>query len=180
MRDALRKYPILLITALSIVSLFVFANSQLAERLYSFFGQLGYWGAFFCGVLFAFSATAFASLVVIYHLSSYVSPIYIALLGGLGSMLTDYVLFKTLRNGAYTEMQSLWSRITRGKPPKILSSRLYRKVAPILGAMIIASPLPDELGVAILGHSHLSTPKFIIITYILNSVGIYLIALAGK
>ena len=50
---------------------------------------------------------------------------------------------------------------------------------PIIGAIIIASPFPDEIGVSLMGLSKLSTPKFIFISYILNSIGLFLIVSAS-
>lgn len=48
-----------------------------------------------------------------------------------------------------------------------------------IGAIIIASPFPDELGVSLIGLSKLSTGKFILLSYILNSIGIFLVVSAS-
>jgi hypothetical protein len=50
---------------------------------------------------------------------------------------------------------------------------------PVIGAIIIASPLPDEVGISLMGLSKISTPKFIFISYILNSIGLFLIISAS-
>ena len=46
---------------------------------------------------------------------------------------------------------------------------------PFLGAIIIASPLPDELGLVMLGDSKLKYREIAIISYVLNTAGILLI-----
>jgi len=176
----IKKYPILTVATISIVFIFMFAESEVAYSAYRFFGSLGHWGSFLCGILFAFSATAFASLAILYHLSSYIDPLQIALIGGLGSMFADYLLLKSFKGGAFHEMQSLWKSLTGRKNPSFISSKIYRKISPLLGFLVIASPLPDELGVAILGSSKLTPIQFVATTYLLNSIGIYLIALVGK
>ena len=46
---------------------------------------------------------------------------------------------------------------------------------PLTGAIIIASPLPDELGLAMMGLSRVPIAAFIPISYTMNFLGILLI-----
>lgn len=48
-------------------------------------------------------------------------------------------------------------------------------VTPFLGAVLIASPFPDELGLMMMGVSKLGYREIAILTYILNTAGILLI-----
>ena len=50
---------------------------------------------------------------------------------------------------------------------------------PVIGAIIIASPLPDELGVSLMGMSQMKASRFILLSYILNSIGIFLVVSAS-
>ena len=43
---------------------------------------------------------------------------------------------------------------------------------PVLGTLVIASPLPDELGVAMLGLAKTDKKSFLIISYLGNFLGI--------
>ena len=58
---------------------------------------------------------------------------------------------------------------------KLFHSKYFNWMLPIIGAIIIASPFPDELGVSLIGLSKLSTGKFILLSYVLNSIGIFLV-----
>jgi hypothetical protein len=58
--------------------------------------------------------------------------------------------------------------------------RVFRAVMPFLGALIIASPLPDELGLVFLGISKLKTRYFLPLSFVLNFFGILIIGLIAK
>ena len=58
--------------------------------------------------------------------------------------------------------------------------RIFRWLIAFLGALIIASPLPDELGLTMMGFSKIKTSLFIPISFLLNSLGILIIGLIAK
>ena len=62
----------------------------------------------------------------------------------------------------------------------LLRSRYIAWTLPIIGVFILASPLPDELGVSLLGISKISEAKFIFISYVSNAVGILMIASVAR
>src|SRR3989344_5750951 len=49
----------------------------------------------------------------------------------------------------------------------------------VVGAILIASPLPDEIGVSLMGLSKISTIRFVILSFVLNATGIFLILSAS-
>jgi hypothetical protein len=51
---------------------------------------------------------------------------------------------------------------------------------PTIGAIIIISPFPDEIGVALMGLTRMNKLSFLVLTYILNSVGIFILALVAR
>ncbi|HEY4478659.1 MAG TPA: hypothetical protein VI775_02350, partial [Candidatus Paceibacterota bacterium] len=48
-------------------------------------------------------------------------------------------------------------------------------LSPLIGAFIIASPLPDELGVALLGMSKIRIAVLIPLSFTMNILGIYIL-----
>ena len=48
-------------------------------------------------------------------------------------------------------------------------------LSPIIGALIIASPLPDEFGITLLGLSKLKIMVLLPIALVMNMLGIYLL-----
>lgn len=68
---------------------------------------------------------------------------------------------------------------------KILSSRLLHRIKNYLlfvfAGLVIASPLPDELGVSMLaGLTRIKVRVLAIISFVMNSFGIFIILLIGK
>jgi hypothetical protein len=55
---------------------------------------------------------------------------------------------------------------------RILKKRRFRRVLPFIGALIIASPFPDEIGLALIGLSTLSRAQFLLLSYVMNTLGV--------
>jgi uncharacterized membrane protein YdcZ (DUF606 family) len=66
----------------------------------------------------------------------------------------------------------IWRRIAR--------SRVWKIIIPVIAGFIIASPLPDEFGVAIFGAAKYEPRKFVILSYCLNFIGILAITSLAK
>ena len=58
---------------------------------------------------------------------------------------------------------------------KFLKTWNIEFLVPLLGALIIASPFPDEIGLLMFGVSKLKYRELLVITYLLNTAGILLI-----
>jgi hypothetical protein len=57
----------------------------------------------------------------------------------------------------------------------IFKTKLFYWFVPFFGAVIIASPFPDEIGVSMLGMSKLGSRYFLLISFVFNSLGIFII-----
>ena len=55
-----------------------------------------------------------------------------------------------------------------------------RWLIPFIGALIVASPLPDELGLTMMGLSKMKTSLFIPLSFLLNFFGIMTVGLIAK
>ncbi len=62
---------------------------------------------------------------------------------------------------------------------KIFHLRFFRWLTFLIGGLIIASPLPDELGLTLLGFSKAKTSLFLILSFTFNFIGIILIGLVA-
>ncbi|MCC7436766.1 hypothetical protein IT402_02755, partial [Candidatus Nomurabacteria bacterium] len=63
---------------------------------------------------------------------------------------------------------------------RIISTPYFAWLAPVIGAIIIASPLPDEIGVGLIGISKMKNWQFLVLSFVLNSLGILLIVTLAK
>jgi hypothetical protein len=134
----------------------------------------GSWlGLLVIGLLYAISFTsAFATGMIISVASSY-PPILIALIGGLGALIYDLIIFLFIKKASH---QGFFSELKK----KYLNRSSVSWFLIVLGAIVIASPLPDELGSGLFGSSKLKPKYFIPISFVLNAFGIFVIALIAK
>ena len=149
------------------------------EAFHSFLLQLGgfgYIGAFIAGIFFVFTFTVATSALVLLILAETLSPIEIGLIAGLGAVVGDLLIFRFVKDGLAGELQFLYNQVDGDHHlHKLFHTKYFNWTLPIIGAIIIASPLPDELGVSLMGISKINTYKFMFMSYLLNSVGIFLV-----
>lgn len=130
---------------------------------------------FVAGALYASFLTSPISVAMLVVLAKSNNPITLALLAGFGAAFTDLLIVRLFREKLSKEI-SLVSRELQFKRVKnFLIKWKLDFLIPIIGAIIIASPLPDELGLVMLGVSKLKYHEIAILTYILNTAGILLI-----
>ena len=117
-------------------------------------------------------------------LGSTLNPLYMAIIAAAGAMLADFIIFKIFEHklshhyGLFDKMR-LWFR-ERKFLNYIKNHRILKYSIPLIGALIIASPLPDELGIAILGASKYNQKKFFLVAFIMNFIGVLGIVSLGR
>ena len=141
--------------------------------------ELGYLGAFIAGALFVSTFTVATGAVILLVLAESLSPVELALIGGLGSVLGDFFIFKFIKNSLSIEITEIYNHFGGNHLSKILHTKYFSWTLPVIGAIIIASPFPDELGVSLLGISRMKTYQFLILAFILDFLGIFLIVSAS-
>jgi hypothetical protein len=174
------KYPYLTIIVISIFIAIFLASSETFKGWLLHLGSLEYIGALIAGALFVSSFTTAISIVVIAVMTENINPMALALIGGVGAAMGDYLVFRLVKSHLSDELAMLFGKEGTLYVKHVLRSHYIAWTLPILGAFIIVSPLPDELGVSLLGMSNMSEAKFILISYISNVVGILMIASVAK
>lgn len=170
-------------TALLVLSvcLFVyFLESPLIRKSISLIGDLGYLGALLAGALFVSTFTIAPASVALFYLAERLHPLEVAIIAGLGAMLGDLVIFKFFKDNVFKEISPLFSSFKHGRVAKLFETPYFAWMLPVVGAAIIASPFPDEVGLGMLGLSKIKFWQFLILTFVLNTTGIFLIVLAAQ
>lgn len=167
-------------TTVLIVSLLAFVailDTALAATVLDSIAGLGYIGAFIAGLLFVSLFTAAPSVVLLVTLAaSGLNPWLIALVAGLGSMTGDYIILRLVEDKLAYELKPIALRLGIPQAIKYLQGRAATTwLVRLLGAVIIASPLPDEIGIGLLGASRLGKLQFLGLCYVLNAAGIALL-----
>lgn len=127
------------------------------------------------GILYTFFLTAPVSVAMLVVLAGQNNPILTAILAGLGAVLGDFLIVKFFRERISSELNEFSKQLHLQKINVVLQKLHLDFLAPLLGAIIVASPLPDELGLMLLGVSKLRYQEIALISYILNTAGILLI-----
>lgn len=174
------KYPkflLLIFTFVAAYFIFKLGNVDIfRERVLSF----GYLGTFITGIFFAYGFTAAPATAVLLILAKQQSIILAGFIAGLGALVGDLLIFQFIRLSFMDEIKRFSSgkfaqRINHSIPEVIKKSIIL-----VLAGFIIASPLPDEVGVALLASATtVSTRVFSIVSYALNTAGIFIILIIG-
>lgn len=143
--------------------------------------KLGYLGAFLSGVLsVTFITTAPAVVLMIDFANSGLEPYFLALVIAVGSTFGDYVILKLYQDHVIDELKPLLRKIKLGKLLTLLRHRYTSWVLFLVGAGLIATPLPDEIGLSLMGISHIKRRYILFICFLLNYVGTLAFILAVK
>lgn len=142
-------------------------------------GELGYLGAFLAGILFVSTFTVATGAVILLVLAEKLSPIEIGLIAGFGAVVSDFVIFRFIKDNLIEEITPIYKLLGGGHITKVLHTKYFSWMLPVIGAVIIASPLPDEVGVSLMGISKMKTYQFLLLSFVLNAIGIFLVVSAS-
>lgn len=129
------------------------------------------------GLFFTSFFTTPPAIAVFSGLAHSGNPLLIAAIGGLGSVCGDSLIFLFVRGRVTKDAGALMSGPRLKRLIKILKRRHFQRVLPLIGGLIIASPLPDELGLALIGVSNMKRSSFFLLSYCMNALGILAILL---
>jgi hypothetical protein len=175
------KYKNITLLAVSILVLWYVADHPLIVSLIDGVASLGYLGAFITGIFFVSTFTVAPAMVVLYRLAEAFNAYEVALCAGAGAVLGDYLIFRFLKDGVFEELKPLFDKMGGSYVRKLLHTPYFFWLTPLIGAAIIASPFPDEIGIGIMGISKIKTWQFVLLSFFLNALGIFIvITLATK
>lgn len=174
------KYKNLTLFIISIVIAIILSRYESFHAFLLNLGSLGYLGAFIAGILFVSTFTVATGAVILLILAETLSPIEIGLIAGLGAVAGDFIIFRFIKDNLAQELESIYNHIDGNHHfTKVLHSKYFSWTLPVVGAIIIASPFPDEIGVSLMGISKMRTYQFLFISFVLNAIGIFLVVTAS-
>lgn len=174
------RYKNLTIFASSLLFALILSRFEAFHAFLLSLGSLGYLGAFIAGILFVSTFTVATGAVILLVLAERLSPLEIGVIAGLGAVIGDFTIFRLIKNNLMQELTAIYDHIDGNHHfTKVLHSQYFSWTLPVIGAIIIASPLPDEVGVSLMGISKMKTYQFLFISFLLNAVGIFLVVSAS-
>ena len=160
----------------SLVIFILLASSPLIDKILEVVGGLGYVGAFIAGIFFVSTFTVAPAGAILFHMAGILHPVEVAVLAGAGAMVGDYIMFRFFKDKIYEEIRPYARKFFKPKLGKVFSQPFFVWTLPLLGAIVVASPLPDEVGISMMGLSNIKKFPFFILSFTLNAIGIFIIA----
>ncbi len=170
----------LAILILSIVIAVVFVKTGVISDLLASAQEIKFIGSFVAGMFFTSVFTTVIATVVLAEIAQSNSIYLVAFLGALGALLGDWIIFRFIRDRLSENFLYLIKKTGSERFTAIFRLGLFKWLVPLFGALIVASPLPDELGLAMMGLSKMKTSLFIPLSFTLNFLGILAIGFIAK
>jgi hypothetical protein len=175
------KYPKFLLLLLTFILAYILFAGKDIILLRKLLSNLGYFGTFLAGMFYSYGFTAAPATAILLILSPTQNTLLAGILGGLGSVVADLVIFHFIRSSFHNEIEMLRKEAILKKINAILPKIIKKHIFNFLACCIIASPLPDEIGVTMLAVSkNISTRMFMLFSFLLNTTGILIVLLIGK
>ncbi|MDO8579552.1 MAG: hypothetical protein Q7R72_01625 [bacterium] len=165
-----------IIVVISVLVAWALAESPFIDRF--IFSLDGFYilNSFVVGLFFTSAFTTAPAIVFIAKLAHIYPPYVLALVGGLGALVGDFIIFNFIKGHISEDVSYLFSKAKSKRIKHLFEFRFVRWSMAFLGALIIASPFPDELGLTLMGLSKISPMRFALISYTFNTIGIFVIA----
>ncbi|MEK7602032.1 MAG: hypothetical protein AAB472_00910 [Patescibacteria group bacterium] len=165
---------------LSVIVFALLADTSIVHSLIAHIGSYGYLGSFITGIFFVSTFTIAPASLVLFHLAQDYNALEIALTAGFGAVIGDLLIFRFFKDQIFTEFAPLAKKLRKSHIFELFKSPYFGWLTPVVGAVIIASPFPDEVGIGMMGLSKIKEWQFIILTFILNTTGILIIVLLAQ
>jgi hypothetical protein len=133
------------------------------------------------GILYSSVFTVAPATVALFELAHSGAPIFlVAVVGGFGGMLADLSLFEIIKFGLIDDIVAHFQKRSQGRFAHLFKIKFFRLLITIVGALIIATPIPDEIGLAMMGLGRANLKLVVIVTFVLNTIGIAVLCLLAK
>lgn len=164
----------------SVIFAVLMVHSGFIEGFIASIRQVGFLGSFVAGLFFTSLFTIAPASIALAKISMTTPPLLVAFWGALGAMIGDLILFLFIRDSLAEDIVELIKSPQYHRIISVFHLRIFRWLIPFFGALLIVSPLPDELGLAMMGFSKIKTRVILPLTFVLNFLGVLLIcAIAG-
>ncbi len=166
----------LLIFSLSVVFALFLIKINVFERILQSTSEIRFLSVFVAGLFFTSLVTLPVSIVALVELSGIVPLGELVLIGAIGALIGDLILFYSVRGHFSHDFELLSHRPVFERLAKVMHLNMFKWTIPFIGALIIVSPFPDEIGLAMLGIARTKLSALVPISLSMNALGILIIA----
>jgi hypothetical protein len=170
-----------IIIVASVIFAVILVKTGFLTKILTSTQELELFGSFIAGMFFTSVFTTAPAIVTLGEIAQVYSILPVAILGALGAVVGDLIILRFFRDRFSEHLMELIKHQGVGKRIRVLLHlKSFRWLTFFIGGLIIASPLPDELGISLLGFSKMKTLWFIPLSFTFNFIGILLIGLIAK
>ena len=175
------KYPKLSLFIISVILVYFLFSGLAYKPLHDALLFMGYFGTFLAGLLYPYALTSAAGTGILLILAKEQNLLLAGVIAVIGVLISDLILFLFVTHSFSDEVQKL----SKEKVVRTINRRIPNSIRAyllaIFACLLIASPLPTEIGILLMTSiRNISFKKFIIIIYILHASAIFIILLIGN
>jgi hypothetical protein len=180
------QYPKLSLLACSFLLAYILYMQGFFDLLPELLNGYGYISMFLGGLLFSFGFTTPFAIAIFVEMADTVHPVLGAIIAGLGAVVSDMTIFEFVRFSFMDELRRLkktaWLKWAKNYlHQESMPERIRQYTAWSVAGILIASPLPDEIGVTLLsGYTELQPRTFAGICFVFNTVGVFAMLIASQ
>ncbi|MDP3729131.1 MAG: hypothetical protein Q8R26_00020 [bacterium] len=168
------------IIAISVLVTIDLVQSGVIDKLITNSLEFKLIGTFVAGILFTSIFTTVPATVALAQITQHNSLFLVATIGACGALIGDLIIFRFVKDSIGQDIAYLIGTQKKKRLLHIFHLKVFRWLIPFLGAIILASPLPDELGIMMMGLTKLRATVFIPISLAFNFIGILIIGAIAR
>ncbi len=176
------KHKNLILILLGIAIAFLISRSQVFQHLILGLGNFGYLGAFLAGMFFSSTFTVTIGGLILLNLGKVLPPFPLVLFSALGAVTCDLLIYKLIKDRIAAEIVPIYEGLEKLEKKshlkKIFHTKYFGWTLPVVGALVMVTPLPDELAISLLGISNIKTLRFLLISLCSHGLGMFLVVSA--
>lgn len=166
---------------MSVLIALILAQTDVLVRVLTSTKELELIGSFIAGMFFTSVFTTAPAMVTLGEIAQVQSLVLVALFGAAGAVVGDLIIFRFVKDRVSEHLMAISKEQGGARRMKsLLKRKFFRGFTFFLGGLIIASPLPDEIGISLMGISKMKLPLFVALSFMFNFIGIAMIGLAAR
>ncbi len=175
-----RHYNLFLLLG-GLIFAFILSRLPFFQSLVAEIEKISYLGAALSGLLFTSTFTAATGALLLLNFAQTLDPFWLILCAVSGALLGDILIFLFVKDKVSEDITPIYERfLAKNHLQKIVRTKYFSWTLPVIGALIIASPFPDELGISLMGLSSMNLLEFLLVSLFSHSFGIFFLISAAS
>lgn len=164
-----------LIFASIVIAIFIYKFSAVPNIIHGTSLPIFILLCFLSGIFFASTFTVAIASAFFLMLGKVHNPLLVIGIGCIGAMLGDALIFKFLKDDLISDFEYLEEEFGNKFLKRVIHSKLIFWFAPIIAAILITSPFPDELGLLVFAQIKMKYKNFLLVSAGTNTLSITLL-----